>query len=232
MRPRRCESAMHAWYHRIQALWLLLVRMPVLEEHIYASTGYTGTCSCLFHFLQLCWNTVDQLCFLSVQRYMPYPHQAPSVTCERLRSMSLDVSGAELSGSFCSSGTADISCPGDATPRLIPTPSIPSLTAAEDYPGGARSGMSSLFTTQEISQIMKAEQLVGQLRHRFDCQPERSVRFHEGLIDIVSKDFKSEMFNHSCCKPVLWTHMSLRTSVARYEKGLVHAVTPLTTQLI
>lgn len=112
------------------------------------------------------------------QSDMSQIHRAPVNTCKRTTSMSLDFSGAELSGSFCSSGTADISCPGDATPRLIPTPSIPSFTSAEDYPGGARSGMSSLFTTQEISQIMKAQQLVGQLRHRFDCQPERYVGYH------------------------------------------------------
>lgn len=151
----------------------------------------------------------------SLQRAMSQIHQSPVSTCQRTRSMSLDFSAAELSGSFCSSGTADISCPGDATPRLIPTPSIPSFTSAEDYPGGARSGMSSLFTTQEISQIVKAEQLVGQLRHRFDCQPERCVRFHEvfWLLNLVLKRSQS----HHCVRVtrVLAASTSLCTNASR-----------------
>lgn len=85
--------------------------------------------------------------------------------------MSLDCSVGELSGSFCSTveNSANV-C--DSAPRLIPTPSIPALDA-DECPGDVHSGMSSMFTSQEMTHIMKAEKLVGKLRHRFDCQPER-----------------------------------------------------------
>lgn len=87
------------------------------------------------------------------------------------KSMSFDCSTGDLSGSFCSTveNSANV-C--DSAPRLIPTPSIAALDA-EDYPGDAHSGVSSVFTSQEMTHIMKAEKLVGKLKHRFDCQPER-----------------------------------------------------------
>jgi hypothetical protein len=90
---------------------------------------------------------------------------------QRSKSMSLDCSTGDLSGSFCSvvDNSANV-C--DSAPRLIPTPSIPELEA-DDFPGDAHSGVSSMFTSQEMTHIIKAEKLVGKLRHRFDCQPER-----------------------------------------------------------
>lgn len=128
------------------------------------------------HPLLRCRSWCSSVCRTCAKRLQPDANIMSTVKVQqhdlwqRSKSMSLDYSGAELSGSYCSTVEHNANvC--DSAPRLIPTPSIPALDA-DDTPGDAHSGMSP-FTSQEMIHIMKAEKLVGKLRHRFDCQPER-----------------------------------------------------------
>ena len=88
-------------------------------------------------------------------------------------SRSLESSAVDMSASNSSlASAANDSLPGVVSaPLLIPTPSMPSSQLSDDLNG--RSEVSSPYTSDEVVSILKAEKLVGQLRHRFDCQPDR-----------------------------------------------------------
>ena len=104
--------------------------------------------------------------------------EEPSVALKRRASdmltvascKSLDSSGAELSATNSSAASAMNMLPAcDAAPLLIPTPSIP--TSSDQVDGRCEDPCA--FTSAEVLSIIKAEKLVGQLRLRFECQPDR-----------------------------------------------------------
>jgi hypothetical protein len=124
---------------------------------------------------------------------MGEPWMAPSVVNSNFSVLNKHVSGTWQGASpACSAGDLSASlgsiasavngtAEGSRAPVLIPTPSMPDSHAAEEVSGTARSGQTSPFTGDEVLSIMRAEKLFGQLRHRFDCQPERCALISEVL---------------------------------------------------
>jgi hypothetical protein len=111
--------------------------------------------------------------------FLQHPSDEPAVALKKRLSdgiylgscKSLDSSPVDLSASMTSIASAAPNADASHSDTLlIPTPSIPSSRYGES--GGVCESSSS-FTNAEVLSILKAEKLVGQLRHRFDCEPGR-----------------------------------------------------------